>query len=87
MDFSNLFRLDGKKLFIPGGSRGLGREMALAIAAAGADVFVHDRDFGVSGQAGYQRLAAAQLRGVALQCGPRDAVWRDPSQDGARPPG
>lgn len=38
MDFSNLFRLDGKKLFITGGSRGLGREMALAIAAAGADV-------------------------------------------------
>ena len=30
------FRLDGKRLFITGGSRGLGREMALAIAEAGA---------------------------------------------------
>ena len=30
------FRLDGKRLFISGGSRGLGREMALAIADAGA---------------------------------------------------
>ena len=29
-------RLDGKRLFITGGSRGLGREMALAIADAGA---------------------------------------------------
>jgi len=38
MAFSDPFRLDGKKLFITGGSRGLGREMALAIAAAGADV-------------------------------------------------
>ncbi|WP_212525549.1 SDR family oxidoreductase [Actibacterium sp. MT2.3-13A] len=38
MGFSDFFRLDGKKLFITGGSRGLGREMALAIAAAGADV-------------------------------------------------
>lgn len=38
MDVSDLFRLDGKRLFITGGSRGLGREMALAIAAAGADV-------------------------------------------------
>lgn len=31
-------RLDGKKLFITGGSRGLGREMALGLAEAGANV-------------------------------------------------
>ncbi|MBP1777360.1 MAG: gno 1, partial [candidate division NC10 bacterium] len=38
------FRLDGKRLFITGGSRGLGREMALAIADAGADVILVGRD-------------------------------------------
>jgi len=38
------FRLDGKTLFITGGSRGLGREMALAIADAGADVILVGRD-------------------------------------------
>jgi gluconate 5-dehydrogenase len=38
------FRLDGKKLFITGGSRGLGREMAVAIAEAGADVILVGRD-------------------------------------------
>lgn len=38
------FRLDGKRLFITGGSRGLGREMALAIADAGADVILVARD-------------------------------------------
>ncbi len=38
------FRLDGKRLFITGGSRGLGREMALAIAEAGADVILVGRD-------------------------------------------
>jgi len=38
------FRLNGKRLFITGGSRGLGREMALAIADAGADVALTGRD-------------------------------------------
>jgi gluconate 5-dehydrogenase len=38
------FRLDGKRAFITGGSRGLGREMALAMAQVGADVILAGRD-------------------------------------------
>ena len=38
------FRLDGRRLFISGGSRGLGQAMALAIAEAGADVVLTGRD-------------------------------------------
>jgi NAD(P)-dependent dehydrogenase (short-subunit alcohol dehydrogenase family) len=44
MSVLDRFSLDGKRLFITGGSRGLGREMALAIAEAGADVILVGRD-------------------------------------------
>ncbi len=38
------FSLAGKRMLITGGSRGLGREMALAIADAGADAILVGRD-------------------------------------------
>src|SRR5258707_5418377 len=44
MSVLDRFRLDNKRLFITGGSRGLGREMALAIAESGADVTLVGRD-------------------------------------------
>ena len=44
MSVLDRFRLDGQRLFITGGSRGLGREMALAIADAGANVVLVGRD-------------------------------------------
>ncbi len=44
MSIFDRFKLTNKRLFITGGSRGLGREMALAIADAGADVVLVGRD-------------------------------------------
>ena len=44
MSIFDRFRLDGRRAFITGGSRGLGREMALALGDAGADVILVGRD-------------------------------------------
>jgi NAD(P)-dependent dehydrogenase (short-subunit alcohol dehydrogenase family) len=43
MGFSEWFGLTGKRALVTGASRGLGREMALALAEAGADVIITGR--------------------------------------------
>ena len=67
MSVLDRFRLDGKRLFITGGSRGLGREMALAIADAGADVALTGRD------AASLERAAAEIRAFGRQAWPIQA--------------
>jgi NAD(P)-dependent dehydrogenase (short-subunit alcohol dehydrogenase family) len=46
MSVFDRFRLEGRQVFMTGGSRGLGREMALAMAEAGADITLAARDAG-----------------------------------------
>jgi NAD(P)-dependent dehydrogenase (short-subunit alcohol dehydrogenase family) len=72
MSVLDRFRLTGRRLFIAGGSRGLGREMALAIADAGADVALTGRD-----PASLERTAA-DIRALGRQAWTIQADMADP---------
>lgn len=61
MSVLDRLRLDGKRMLITGGSRGLGREMALAVADAGADVVMVARD------ADSLEAAACEIRALGRQ--------------------
>ena len=52
----DLFRLDGRRALVTGGSKGLGRVMAMALAQAGADLVI------VSRTAAESEAAAAEIR-------------------------
>lgn len=72
MSILDRFRLTDKRLFITGGSRGLGREMALAIADAGADVILAGRD------AESLNATAEDIRALGRQAHPMVADVGDP---------
>ena len=61
------FRLDGKVALITGGTRGLGRTMAAALAEAGADIAITGRSIAPSEQAASELGAATGRRCRAYQ--------------------
>jgi NAD(P)-dependent dehydrogenase (short-subunit alcohol dehydrogenase family) len=73
MSVLDRFRLDGRRLFITGGSRGLGREMALALADVGAGVALTGRD-----QPSLERTAA-EIRALGRKAWPIQADMGDPA--------
>lgn len=62
MDYTNLFRLDGKHVLVIGAGSGIGRESALALAAHGARVTCADRDLA----AAIQTVGAGQMTAYEL---------------------
>jgi len=69
------FRLDGKRAFVPGGSRGIGLGCAVALADAGAEVVIAARGAQAVDDAVQQMTQAGyRASGVALDVTDLDAV-------------
>ncbi|MDN2496788.1 MULTISPECIES: SDR family NAD(P)-dependent oxidoreductase [Nocardia] len=64
---NDLFSLAGKVALVTGGSRGLGRQMVLAFAAAGADVVITSRKTEACEEAA-KEVAALGRRALAVGC-------------------
>ena len=60
-------RLDGKKGFVTGGARGIGKCTATAFAEAGADVAIVDLDYPEAQKTAQELAAATGRKVIAIQ--------------------
>lgn len=70
---SDLFDITGRLALITGSSRGLGRELALGLAEAGARVVLHGRDAGALAETADRIEAAAGARPASVSFDVTDA--------------
>jgi NAD(P)-dependent dehydrogenase (short-subunit alcohol dehydrogenase family) len=66
MGLLDKFRLDGKKVLITGGSRGIGKSVACGLAEAGADIAVVARGIKVAEEAAHE-ISALGVKAIAVQ--------------------
>src|SRR5918994_539612 len=72
----DLFRLDGRSALVTGGTRGLGRVMAEALAEAGASVCITSRSIDAARTAAEEIAAAsgARVEGIEAEVTTADGV-------------
>lgn len=68
MDIVEKMRLDGKKGFVTGAARGIGKCTATAFAEAGADVAIVDVDLDVAKETAEEIAKATGKKVIALKC-------------------
>lgn len=60
-------RLDGKKIFVTGGARGIGKSVATAFAEAGADLAIVDLDMEEAKKTAKELEAEQGIKAIAIQ--------------------
>jgi len=68
MAVQDAFKLEGRSALVTGGSKGLGRSMALALAEAGADVGICSRNGDEAAEAAAEIAAATGQQVIGMQC-------------------
>ena len=67
-ELTDQFRLDGKVAVVTGGSRGLGKEMVLGFARAGADVVIASRKFDACRAVADEVVRSTGRRALPVAC-------------------
>lgn len=67
MGIINNMRLDGKKAFVTGGAKGIGKSVATAFAEAGADVAIVDMDVELAQKTAEEIAQAAGTKVIAIK--------------------
>ena len=67
-----MFDLTGQSAIVTGGARGIGRAIAVALAAAGANVLITYKGNAAAAESTVAAIAAMGRRGVALQADAAD---------------
>lgn len=70
-------RLDEKKIFVTGGARGIGKNLAIAVAEAGADVAIVDLDFKTAKDTADSISAATGRNVIAIETDVTDPLSVD----------
>lgn len=66
MGILDKFRLDGKKVFVTGGSQGIGKAVAIGLAEAGADIAIVARGLPKAEEAAHQ-IAKLGVKAIAVK--------------------